>query len=92
MRPVKNLTLEAMIDKLSATFSRMPDERMAERVDYSLDDTLMSGFALMNFSASEPVTVSAGDEAESKALSPGDDLQGEGGAVRHADARDFGWG
>jgi hypothetical protein len=27
MRPVKNLTLEAMIDKLSARFERMPDER-----------------------------------------------------------------
>jgi ubiquinol-cytochrome c reductase cytochrome b subunit len=31
MRPVKNLTLEAMMGKLSATFRRMPDERMVER-------------------------------------------------------------
>lgn len=49
MRPVKNLTLEAMIGKLSATFSQMPDERAAERIDYSRHDTLMSGFALMFF-------------------------------------------
>jgi len=49
MRPVKNLTLEAMMGKLSATFSRMPDERMVERVDDSLHDTLMSGFAMMFF-------------------------------------------
>lgn len=49
MRPVKNLTLEAMIGKLSATFSQIREERAAERSDDSRQDTLMSGFALMFF-------------------------------------------
>jgi hypothetical protein len=49
MRPLKSLTLEAMIERLSETFSQMPDERAAERIDYWLHDTLMSGFALMFF-------------------------------------------
>lgn len=66
-RPVKNPTLEARSGKLSATFGRMPDERMVEQV-YWLPDTLMKGFALMNFSASEPVAISANDEAKEAAL------------------------
>ncbi|HXF05800.1 MAG TPA: hypothetical protein VNM72_10350 [Blastocatellia bacterium] len=45
----------------------MPDERMVEQV-YWLPDTLMKGFALMNFSASEPVAISANDEAKEAAL------------------------
>jgi len=49
MRPLKSLTLEAMIQRLSETFSRMPDERSKEQVQYSMHDTLMSGFALMFF-------------------------------------------
>lgn len=68
MRPVENLTVEAMRGKLSATFGRMPDKRMVKQVDHSLPDTLMSGFPLMNFSASEHVVVSASAEAESKAV------------------------
>src|SRR5215470_18822931 len=49
MRPLQSLTLEAMIDTLSSTFSHIPDPRRADRVDYSLHDTLMSGFAMMFF-------------------------------------------
>jgi len=47
MRPLKSLTLEAMIGRLSETFNRMADERAADRVTYPLHDTLMSGLALM---------------------------------------------
>ena len=49
MRPLQSLTLEAMIDTLSSTFRYIPDPRRADRVDYSLHDTLMSGFAMMFF-------------------------------------------
>ena len=49
MRPLQSLTLEAMIDLLSATFGRLPDPRRPDRVDYSLHDTLLSGFAMMFF-------------------------------------------
>jgi hypothetical protein len=49
MRPLQSLTLEAMIALLSTTFGRIPDTRQADRVDYSLHDTLMSGFAMLFF-------------------------------------------
>jgi hypothetical protein len=49
MRPLHSLTLEAMLTLLSTTFSHIPDPRRADRVDYSLHDTLMSGFAMMFF-------------------------------------------
>jgi hypothetical protein len=38
-----------MRDVLSTTFGRLPDPRQADRVDYSLHDTLMSGFAMLFF-------------------------------------------
>jgi hypothetical protein len=47
MRPLKSLTLQAMIGRLSETFKRIPDERAKDRVNYPLHDTLMSGLALM---------------------------------------------
>jgi hypothetical protein len=49
MRPLQSLTLEAMIDMLSTRFAHIPDIRQADRVAYSLHDTLMSGFAMMFF-------------------------------------------
>jgi hypothetical protein len=49
MRPLQSLTLEAMIDLLSTTFRHIPDTRHPNRVDYSLHDTLMSGFAMLFF-------------------------------------------
>jgi len=49
MRPLQSLTLEAMIDVLSTRFAHIPDIRQPDRVDYSLHDTLMSGFAMMFF-------------------------------------------
>lgn len=49
MRPLQSLTVEAMIALLSDTFGRIPDCRRPGRVDYSLHDTLMSGFAMMFF-------------------------------------------
>ena len=49
MRPLKRLTLEALVSELSSTFQGLDDPRAAERLDYSLPDTLMSGFALMFF-------------------------------------------
>jgi hypothetical protein len=38
-----------MIDVLSTHFAPIPDTRQSDRVDYSLHDTLMSGFAMMFF-------------------------------------------
>ena len=49
MRPLTSLTLEAMVDLVSQTFAPIPDPRDPDRVDYSLHDTLMSGFAMMFF-------------------------------------------
>lgn len=49
MRPLMSLTLEAMIALLSDTFGRLADPRCPDRVDYSLHDTLLSGFAMMFF-------------------------------------------
>jgi hypothetical protein len=49
MRPLQSLTLEATIKILSTTFGHIPDTRQPERVNYSLHDTLMSGFAMMFF-------------------------------------------
>jgi hypothetical protein len=47
MRPLKRLTLEAMIQRLSEGFNQPADERAADRVTDPLHDTLMSGFAVM---------------------------------------------
>jgi len=49
MRPLQSLTLEAMLDLLSTTCGHIPDVRCPDRVNYSLHDTLMSGFAMMFF-------------------------------------------
>src|SRR5262245_48330990 len=49
MRPVQSLTLEAMVTLLSTTFGHIPDTRHRDHVNYSLHDTLMSGFAMMFF-------------------------------------------
>jgi hypothetical protein len=49
VRPLNTLTLETLVSLLSDCFIRMPDHRDSERVDYSMHDTLMSGFALMFF-------------------------------------------
>jgi hypothetical protein len=49
MRPLKSLTLEAIVDLLTTTFGDVDDVRAAERLSYPLQDTLMSGFAVMFF-------------------------------------------
>ena len=49
MRPLKSLTFESIIDKLSSSFLKISDDRVIGRVIYCLHDTLMSGFAAMFF-------------------------------------------
>src|SRR5262245_29740054 len=49
MRPLKSLTLEAIVDLLATTFEAVDDPRAPEQLSYSLPDTLMSGFAMMFF-------------------------------------------
>ena len=49
MRPLKSLTLEAIVDLLATTFVAVDDPRAAEQLSYPLHDTLMSGFAVMFF-------------------------------------------
>jgi len=49
MRPLQSLTLEAMLEMLSTTFSHMPDPRCPKRVNYRLHDTRLSGFAMLFF-------------------------------------------
>jgi hypothetical protein len=70
MRPLKSLTLETFMGKLSGTFRKMVDSRAAARVKYSLHDT-GERFCDDVFSASEPPPVSAADGATN-----------EGGAIR----------
>ena len=49
MRPLKSLTFESVIGKLSAAFRKASDSRAIGRIKYSFHDTLMSGFAMMFF-------------------------------------------
>ena len=49
MRPLQSLTLEAIVDLLATTFSTVADVRASEQLRYSLQDTLLSGFAVMFF-------------------------------------------
>jgi hypothetical protein len=49
MRPLKSLTLEAIVDLLATTFGAMDDLRATAQLRYPLHDTLLSGFALMFF-------------------------------------------
>ena len=49
MRPLKSLTLEAIVKLLGTTFDAVADGRVVEQCRYALADTLMSGFAVMFF-------------------------------------------
>jgi hypothetical protein len=49
MRPLKSLTLEAIIKLLGTTFGAVADGRVVEQCRYALANTLMSGFAMMFF-------------------------------------------
>jgi hypothetical protein len=49
MRPLKSVTLEAIIQLLATTFGAVAEARAAEQCRYILSDTLMSGFAMMFF-------------------------------------------
>jgi hypothetical protein len=49
MRPLKSLTLEAIVDLLASTFGEVEDPRAPNQLRYPLHDTLMSGFAVMFF-------------------------------------------
>lgn len=49
MRPLKSLTLEAIVDLLATTFGAVEDSRAPAQLSYPLHDTLMSGFAVMFF-------------------------------------------
>jgi hypothetical protein len=49
MRPLKSLTLEAIVTLLASTFGEVEDPRATDQLRYPLHDTLMSGFAVMFF-------------------------------------------
>jgi hypothetical protein len=49
MRPLKSLTLEAVVTRLSDTFNNFPDDRDSDRISYPLHDSIMSGFAMFFF-------------------------------------------
>jgi hypothetical protein len=49
MRPLKSVTLEAIVKELRTTFAGVADGRVAGQCRYVLADTLMSGFAMMFF-------------------------------------------
>ena len=47
MRPLKSLTLEAIVELLATTFGELEDPRAADQLTDPLHDTLRSGFAVM---------------------------------------------
>ena len=47
MRPLKSLTLEAIVELLATTFGDVDDPRAAEQLRYPLHDTLRRGVALI---------------------------------------------
>jgi hypothetical protein len=49
MRPLKNLTLEAMIEMCRERFKSLPEKRAVGECQYGLEDVLLSGLALMFF-------------------------------------------
>lgn len=49
MRPLKSMTLEGLMSRLSDAFAQIPDPRAETLIDYRLHDTLMSAFAMMFF-------------------------------------------
>jgi hypothetical protein len=49
MRPLKSVTLAAIVKELRTTFAGVADGRVAGQCRYVLADTLMSGFAMMFF-------------------------------------------
>ena len=49
MRPLNSLSFEALVALLSAHFSQIEDCRDPQRINYSLHDTLMAGFAMFFF-------------------------------------------
>ena len=49
MRPLKSLTLEALIAQLRATFEHIPDDRHRADIRYAKADTLMSAVAMLFF-------------------------------------------
>ncbi len=49
MRPLKSLTLEAIVDLLATTFGAVADARALEQLRYPLQDTLRRGFVMLFF-------------------------------------------
>ncbi len=49
MRPLKSLTLEAIVEILTEEFKKVPDKRRAKSVTWEMHDVLMAGFAMMFF-------------------------------------------
>jgi len=49
MRPLKSLTLEAIVELLVTACDALEDPRAADQLTSPLHDTVMSGFALMFF-------------------------------------------
>src|SRR5271170_3895298 len=49
MKQKKPFSFGNLRQSLSACFNKIPDHRQSEKVDYSIHDALMSGFACMHF-------------------------------------------
>ena len=49
MRPLKSLTLEAIVEILTEEFKKVPDKRRAKSVTWEMHAVLMAGFAMMFF-------------------------------------------
>lgn len=49
MRPLKSLTLEAIVALCAQRFHSLSDQRHPSRINYPLADTLLSGYAMMFF-------------------------------------------
>src|SRR5262249_32529111 len=49
MRPLHSLSFDSLVTLLSSHFSGLADRRTPRRINYSLPDTLMTGFAMFFF-------------------------------------------
>ncbi len=49
MRPLNSLSFDSLVNLLSVHFSGLADHRHPNRINYSLHDTLMTGFAMFFF-------------------------------------------
>lgn len=60
-KSLKHLSFNSLRDYISQVFKRIPDSRDSDRINYSNEDIMMSGFGLAYFQDPSLITVSKTD-------------------------------